>query len=32
MYVYEMSAMGHELQPHLSAELKRVTGATEARD
>lgn len=32
MYVYEMSAMGHELQPHLSAELKRVAGASDARD
>jgi hypothetical protein len=32
MYVYEMSAMGHELQPHLSAELKRTAGASEARD
>jgi hypothetical protein len=31
MYVYEMAAMGHELQPHLSAELKRVAGATESR-
>ena len=31
MYVYEMAAMGHELQPHLSAELKRVAGASEAR-
>jgi len=29
MYVYEMAAMGHELQPHLSAELKRVGGPTE---
>ncbi|MFW6204599.1 MAG: FABP family protein [Actinomycetota bacterium] len=29
MYVYEMAAMGHDLQPHLSAELKRVAGATE---
>lgn len=32
MYVYEMSAMGHELLPHLSAELTRVTGASQARD
>jgi hypothetical protein len=32
MYVYEMSAMGYERQPHVSAELKRVTGAFEARD
>jgi len=31
MYVYEMAAMGHELQPHLSAELQRVAGASEAR-
>jgi len=31
MYVYEMAAMGHELQPHLSAELQRVAGAGEAR-
>ena len=31
MYVYEMSAMGHELTPHLSAELKRVAGASTAR-
>jgi hypothetical protein len=31
MYVYEMAAMGRELQPHLSAELKRVAGATESR-
>jgi THAP4-like, heme-binding beta-barrel domain len=31
MYVYEMAAMGHELQPHLSAELKRVAGAGAAR-
>ena len=30
MYVYEMAAMGHELQPHLSAELKRVAGASES--
>lgn len=29
MYVYEMAAMGHDLQPHLSAELKRVGSATE---
>lgn len=32
MYVYEMSAMGEDLQPHLSAELKRVTGATAAAE
>lgn len=32
MYVYEMAALGHELQPHLSAELKRVVGASEARN
>jgi hypothetical protein len=32
MYVYEMSAMGHDLQPHLSAELQRVTSASEAAD
>jgi hypothetical protein len=32
MYVYEMSAMGQELQPHLSAELKRVTGGSQAAD
>jgi hypothetical protein len=31
MYVYEMAAMGHELQPHLSAELQRVSGPDEAR-
>ena len=31
MYVYEMSAMGHELQPHLSAELQRVAGGSAAR-
>lgn len=31
MYVYEMSAMGYELQPHLSAELGRVAGASQAR-
>lgn len=31
MYVFEMSAMGHDLQPHLSAELQRVAGAGEAR-
>lgn len=31
MYVYEMAAMGHELQPHLSAELKRVAGPDEVR-
>lgn len=30
MYVYEMSAMGHDLQPHLSAELKRVAGGSTA--
>jgi hypothetical protein len=32
MYVYEMSAMGQDLQPHLSAELQRITGATDAAD
>ncbi|PSK97550.1 uncharacterized protein DUF1794 [Haloactinopolyspora alba] len=32
MYVYEMSAMGHELLPHLSAELHRVTGSSQARE
>lgn len=32
MYVYEMSAMGHDLQPHLSAELQRVAGAGDASD
>lgn len=32
MYVYEMAAMGHDLQPHMSAELKRVAGASDARD
>ncbi|WP_166355840.1 FABP family protein [Phytoactinopolyspora limicola] len=32
MYVYEMSAMGQDLQPHLSAELKRVTGGSQAAD
>lgn len=32
MYVYEMAAMGHELLPHLSAELQRVTGAADAAD
>jgi THAP4-like, heme-binding beta-barrel domain len=31
MWVYEMAAMGHELQPHLSAELLRVAGADQAR-
>jgi hypothetical protein len=31
MWVYEMAAMGHELQPHLSAELMRVAGADQAR-
>jgi THAP4-like, heme-binding beta-barrel domain len=31
MWVYEMAAMGHELQPHLSAELIRVAGADQAR-
>lgn len=32
MYVFEMGAMGEELQPHLSAELQRVAGASEAAD
>ena len=31
MWVYEMAAMGHELQPHLSAELQRVAGADQSR-
>ncbi|HSK55027.1 MAG TPA: FABP family protein [Jiangellales bacterium] len=31
MWVFEMAAMGEELGPHLSAELKRVAGASEAR-
>ena len=30
-WVYEMAAMGPELQPHLSAELIRVAGADHAR-
>ncbi|HEY9375881.1 MAG TPA: FABP family protein, partial [Jiangellaceae bacterium] len=30
-WVYEMAAMGHQLQPHLSAELIRVAGADQAR-
>ncbi|HEU0041615.1 MAG TPA: FABP family protein [Jiangellaceae bacterium] len=32
MYVFEMAAMGQDLQPHLSAELQRVAGASEASD
>lgn len=32
MYVFEMGAMGEDLQPHLSAELQRVAGATEMAD
>jgi hypothetical protein len=32
MYVYEMSAMGHDLQPHLSAELQRVEGGADAKE
>ncbi|AYY14512.1 FABP family protein [Actinobacteria bacterium YIM 96077] len=32
MYVYEMAAMGEDLQPHLSAELQRVEGASQAAD
>ena len=31
MWVYEMAAMGHDLQPHISAELQRTTGADQAR-
>jgi THAP4-like, heme-binding beta-barrel domain len=31
MWVYEMAAMGHELQPHISAELHRTAGADQAR-
>lgn len=29
MWAYDMAAMGHELQPHLSAELIRTASATE---
>lgn len=29
MYAFDMAAMGHELQPHISAELKRVGSATD---
>jgi THAP4-like, heme-binding beta-barrel domain len=32
LWVFEMAAMGHELQPHLSAELRRVSGALAARE
>ena len=31
MWVYEMAAEGHPLQPHVSAELQRVAGAGQAR-
>jgi hypothetical protein len=31
MWVFEMAAMGHGLQPHLSAELLRMAGADQAR-
>jgi THAP4-like, heme-binding beta-barrel domain len=31
MWVYEMAAMGYELQPHLSAEMQRVAGADQVR-
>ncbi|HSK25300.1 MAG TPA: FABP family protein [Jiangellales bacterium] len=31
MWVFEMASMGHELAPHLSAELQRVAGASQAR-
>jgi hypothetical protein len=26
MWVMDMAAMGHDLQPHVSAELRRVAG------
>jgi hypothetical protein len=32
MYVYEVSAEGETLQPRMSAELQRVSGAMEARE
>ena len=32
LWVFEMAAMGQELQPHLSAELRRVAGAGDVRE
>lgn len=32
LWVFEMAAMGHEQQPHISAELRRVAGALDARE
>jgi hypothetical protein len=31
LWALDMAAMGHELQPHMSAELQRTADATEAR-
>lgn len=31
LWVYEMAAEGHELQAHLSADLRRTAGASDAR-